>query len=70
MAVSHKQFVPAHSHSLKIQQMLLWSQQMLQHEESTLTESLLLFTLMFRRITRTTSTAQAVQLAPVNQVLL
>jgi hypothetical protein len=33
-------------------------------------ESHLLYTLMFRKITRITSTDQAAQLVPVNQVLL
>jgi hypothetical protein len=48
--------------------MLLLSQPMLQRVESTLTESHLLYTLMFHRITRITFTVQAVQLVPVNQV--
>jgi hypothetical protein len=43
-------------------------QQMLQHAVSTLMESHLLYTLMFLKITRITSTAQAAQLVPVNQV--
>jgi hypothetical protein len=67
---SHKQCVPAHLLSSKIQQMLRSSQQMLQHAVSTLTESHLLYTLMFHKITRITYTAQAAQLVPVNQVQL
>jgi hypothetical protein len=67
MVASHKQYVHAHSHSSKILQMQPLSQQMLQHEVSTLTESHLLCTLMFLKITRITSTVQAVQLVPVNQ---
>jgi hypothetical protein len=43
---------------------------MLQHAVSTSMESHLLYMLMFRKITRITSTAQAAQLAPVNQVQL
>jgi hypothetical protein len=43
---------------------------MLQHAVSTLMESHLLCTLMFRKITRITSTVQAVPHAPVNQVQL
>jgi hypothetical protein len=67
-AASHKQCVLALLHSSKILQMRLLSQQMLQHVESTLMESHLLYTLMFHKIIRITSTAQAAQLAPVNQV--
>jgi hypothetical protein len=66
--VSHKQCVLAHSHFSKIQQMRLLSQQMLQHAVSTLTESHLLYTLTFHKITRITSTVQAAQPVPVNQV--
>jgi hypothetical protein len=69
-AASHRQSVPAHLHSSKIQQMLLLSQQMLQHEASTLMESHSLYTLMFHRITRIISTVQVAQLAPVNPVQL
>jgi hypothetical protein len=69
-AASHKQYVHAHLHSSKIQQMPLLLQQMLQHAVSTLMESHLLYTLMFHKITRITSTVQAAQLAPVNQVPL
>jgi hypothetical protein len=65
---SHKQYVPALLHFLKILQMQLLLQQMLQHAESTLMESHLLYTLTFHKITRITSTAQAAQLVPVNQV--
>jgi hypothetical protein len=43
-------------------------QQMLQHAVSTLMESLLLYTLMFPKITRITFTAQAAQPVPVNLV--
>jgi hypothetical protein len=43
---------------------------MLRHEVSTLTESRLLCTLMFLKITRIIYTAQAAQLVPVNQALL
>jgi hypothetical protein len=50
--------------------MQLLLQQMLQHVESTLMESHLLSTLMFHKITRITSTAQAAQLVLVNQVPL
>jgi hypothetical protein len=46
------------------------SQQMLQHVEFTLMESRLLYMLMFHKITRITSTVQAAQLVPVNQVPL
>jgi hypothetical protein len=42
-------------------------QRMLQHVVFTLMESHLLYTLMFHKITRITSTAQAAQLVPVNQ---
>jgi hypothetical protein len=48
--------------------MLLLSQQMLQHVVSTLMESHSLFTLMFHKITRITSTAQAAQPVQENQV--
>jgi hypothetical protein len=68
-AVSHKQSAPAHLHSSKTQQTPLLLQQMLQHAVSTLMESHLLCTLMFHKITRITSTVQAAQLVPVNQVL-
>jgi hypothetical protein len=67
---SHKQYVHAHLHSLRIQQMQHLSQQMLQHVEFTLMESRLLYMLMFHKITRITSTVQAAQLVPVNQVPL
>jgi hypothetical protein len=50
--------------------MQLLLQQMSQHAVSTLMESHLLCMLMFHKITRITSTAQAAQLAPVNQVPL
>jgi hypothetical protein len=43
-------------------------QQMLQHAVSTLMESHLLYTLMFHKIIRITSTVQAAQPVPVNQV--
>jgi hypothetical protein len=43
---------------------------MLQRAVSTLMESHLLCTLMFLKITRITSTVQAVQPVPVNQVPL
>jgi hypothetical protein len=43
---------------------------MLQHAESTLMESHLLFTLIFHKITRITCTVQVVQLALANQELL
>jgi hypothetical protein len=46
------------------------SQQMLQREVSMLTESHLLYTLMFHKIIRITSTAQAAQLVLENQVPL
>jgi hypothetical protein len=46
------------------------SQQMLQRAVFTLMASHLLFMLMFHKITRITSIVQAVQLVPVNQVLL
>jgi hypothetical protein len=49
--------------------MQLLLQQMLQHAVSMLMESHLLYTLMFHKITRITSTAQAAQLVPVSQVL-
>jgi hypothetical protein len=42
---------------------------MLQHVESTLMESLSLFTLIFHKITRITYTVQVVQLALANQEL-
>jgi hypothetical protein len=45
------------------------SLQMLQHVESTWMESHLLFTLMFRKITRIIYTVQAVQHVLENQVL-
>jgi hypothetical protein len=48
--------------------MPLLLQQMLQHVEFTLMESHLLCTSMFHKITRITSTVQAAQLVPVNQV--
>jgi hypothetical protein len=41
---------------------------MLQHAVFTLMESHLLYMLMFHKITRITSTAQAAQLVQVNQV--
>jgi hypothetical protein len=68
-AASHKQYVHAHLLSSKTQQTPLLLQRMLQHAVSTLMESHLLCTLTFHRITRITSTAQAAQLVPVNQVL-
>jgi hypothetical protein len=49
--------------------MQLLLQQMLQHVESTLTESHLLYTLMCHKITRIIYTVLAVQPVPVNQVL-
>jgi hypothetical protein len=49
--------------------MQLLLQQMWQHVESTSMESHLLCTLTFHKIIRITSTAQAAQRAPVNQVL-
>jgi hypothetical protein len=49
--------------------MPLLLQQMLQHAVSTLMESHLLYMSMFHKITRITSTAQAAQPVPVNQVL-
>jgi hypothetical protein len=67
---SHKQYAHAHSHFLKIQQMQPSSQQMLQHAVSTLMESHLLSTLMFHKITKITSTVQAVRPVLVNLVLL
>jgi hypothetical protein len=70
MAANHKQYVHAHLHYSKIQQMLLLLQQMLRRAVSTLMESHLLYTLMFHKITRIISTVQAAQLVPVNQVLL
>jgi hypothetical protein len=45
-------------------------QQMLQRVVSTWMESLWLYTLMFHKITRITSTAQAAQPVPVNLVPL
>jgi hypothetical protein len=69
-AVSHRPFAHAHLHSLRIQQMLPLLQLTLQHVVSTLMESHLLCTLMFHTITRLIYTAQAVQLVPVNLVLL
>jgi hypothetical protein len=69
-AVSHKQSVRAHLHSSRIQKMQHLLQQMLPHVVSTLMESHLLCMLMFHKITRITSTAQAAQLVPENQVLL
>jgi hypothetical protein len=46
------------------------SQQMLQHAGSTVMESHLLSTLMFHKITKITSTVQAVRPVLVNLVLL
>jgi hypothetical protein len=66
-AVSHRQFVPAHLLSSRIQQMQLSLQQMSQRVVFTLMESLLLYTLMFHKITRITYTVQAAQHVPVNQ---
>jgi hypothetical protein len=67
---SHKQYVHAHLHSSKILQMQHLSRQMLQHAVSMSMESHLLCTLMFRKITRITSTAQAAQPVQANQVRL
>jgi hypothetical protein len=50
--------------------MQLLLQQMLQHAVSTLMGSHSLYTLMFHKITRITSTVQAVRLVLVNLVLL
>jgi hypothetical protein len=66
---SHKLFVLAHLHSSRSKRILHSLQQMLQHVESTLTESLSLFTLIFHKITRITYTVQVVQLALANQEL-
>jgi hypothetical protein len=68
MVASHKQCALAHSRSSKNQQMQPLSQQMSQHAVSTLMGSHSLYTLMFHKITRITSTAQAAQLVLENQV--
>jgi hypothetical protein len=67
-AASHKQYVHGHLLSLRIQQMQLLLQQMLQRVVFTLMESLLSYTLMFHKITRIISTDQAAQLVLVNRV--
>jgi hypothetical protein len=55
--VNHKPFALAPLHYLNNNQMLHLLQQMLQHAESTLTVSHLLFTLMRLQITKITCTA-------------